>query len=209
MKPGVGKLRPPQVGAQQPAKPKAPPAPQPAAQPLPVDPVHTAQVAGINRRLGDSLAFLGQEESQIGQEYGLTDTSNPFNRAAMLQRSYDQQQRFNTNSMAARGQLYSGALQARRNETQFGFLRDKDSLSRDFTRLMSDIQRRRAQAQGGAQDELVGAEDDRVGRALANRPDPGSVPLPDEPARSSLPPNYESWDLAKKRRYWARRRKQR
>lgn len=39
------------------------------------------------------------------------DTSNPYSRAALLQKSYDQTKAGNVTSLGARGQLYSGALQ--------------------------------------------------------------------------------------------------
>jgi hypothetical protein len=60
------------------------------------------------------------------------DTSNPYSRAALLQRSYDQTKQGNTTSYAARGQLYSGALGNAQNAAQTNFNTSSDQLRGSF-----------------------------------------------------------------------------
>jgi hypothetical protein len=60
------------------------------------------------------------------------DVSNPFSQAAALQRIFRQNQQANTNGYAARGQLYSGALQRAQDHTAFGFQQGQDSLLKSF-----------------------------------------------------------------------------
>jgi hypothetical protein len=105
------------------------PAPSPQ-QPAP-DATYISQVGANNRPYDNALAQLPANLQAAGAQYGYSysqdpndplnvtvggvDTSNPYSRAALLQRSYEQRQRGNTNSLAARGQLYSGALQNAQN----------------------------------------------------------------------------------------------
>jgi hypothetical protein len=71
--------------------------------------------------------------------YGIggLDPSNPNSRAALLQRSYQNQQRGNTNSMASRGQLYSGALQNAQDESTRGYQAQESSNQRSFGDLLA------------------------------------------------------------------------
>lgn len=55
---------------------------------------------------------------------------NPYSQAAVLQRNYDNTKRGTTNSYAAQGQLYSGALLNKQADDAFGYSRADDSLKR-------------------------------------------------------------------------------
>jgi hypothetical protein len=95
------------------------------------DAAYLGQVAANNRPYETGLAQLPGNLQALGSQYGYSysqdpsnplsvsvggvDTSNPYSRAALLQRSYDNTKRGNTTSLAARGQLYSGALQNAQN----------------------------------------------------------------------------------------------
>lgn len=76
---------------------------------------------------GDPLGDPSQVSYSIDDN---VDVTNPFSRAALLKRSYQQHQAGNTNSMAARGQLYSGALQNAQNETTRQNLQGQDALTK-------------------------------------------------------------------------------
>jgi hypothetical protein len=95
------------------------------------DTAYLGQVAANDRPYQTGLAQLPGNLQALGSQYGYSysqdptnplnvtvggvDTSNPYSRAALLQRSYDNTKRGNTTSLAARGQLYSGALQNAQN----------------------------------------------------------------------------------------------
>lgn len=149
----------------------ATPTPLPTPPP-PVDPVYDAQVANIGRRRDDTLAYLGTQERDVRREFGFDDTSDPFSRARLLQRSFEQNQRGATNSYASRGQLYSGALQNAQNEVRFGFERGLNAERREYDRVLADIGNRRRGAQTASTDEELDAAGGRVDRAAAQRPDP-------------------------------------
>jgi hypothetical protein len=68
---------------------------------------------------------------------GGVDPSNPNSRAALLQRSYENQQRGNTNSLAARGQLYSGALQNAQDTSAHDYQANEAGNQRSFQDLLA------------------------------------------------------------------------
>jgi hypothetical protein len=57
---------------------------------------------------------------------------NPYSKAALLDRNFKQSTLGNTNSYAAQGQLYSGALQNAQNATTFGYLSGSNSLKNQY-----------------------------------------------------------------------------
>lgn len=185
--------------------------PPPAAPPI--DPIYDAQVGTANRRRDDALAFLDQDERTAIRTFGLDDTSDPFSRARMLQRSYEQRRLGNTNSMAARGQLYSGALQNQQNETEFQRLRGVDSLRKEQDDILARIRQRRAGVNAGHEEDIIAAGSDRIGRAIQSPPDASELPpvgeLSSRQPSGALPAGYRTWSLQRKRRYWQQRRAQR
>lgn len=108
---------------------------------------------------------LDQEEAGLGIAYGLGQfggdvASNPYSRAAMLQRSYNQNQRASLNTMASRGQLYSGATQNQANANTANYGSAYDALSKDYGARLSQIgiQRQEAQSKRGAAIEAAGRD---------------------------------------------------
>lgn len=150
----------------------------PGAQALPVDPAYDAAVNVANRNRDTRLMGLQFERGQLGAMYGFgvdaqgsvfDDPSNPYSRAAALQAAYDRHTKGNTTSFAARGQLYSGALQNEQNDAAHKYGANRDTLIRDFLRANNAITSGQAQAQTAWQGDIAGAEEARVSRALANR----------------------------------------
>lgn len=96
-----------------------PPAP-PSPTPQPVDPnVLNAQLIG-NRNVAIGKGEAAYDTGNLGFDYGYNpdgsiNTANPYSRAALYQLNYEHQQAGTTNSLAARGQLHSGAIQNQRN----------------------------------------------------------------------------------------------
>jgi hypothetical protein len=79
------------------------------------DPMLDAYTASALRNQQLQGAWGTYQSGELDREYGFDNTggidpNNPYSRAALLQRSYQDAQRGNTNSYAAAGQLYSGAL---------------------------------------------------------------------------------------------------
>ena len=103
-------------------------------------------------RYNQTLAGLDDQERSLGVSYGLGQygadiASNPYSRAAMLQRSYNQNQRASLNTMAARGQLYSGATQNQANANASNYSSAYDALAKDFGARTQAITSARIQAE--------------------------------------------------------------
>lgn len=167
-----------------PAKPKAVPKPKAAvpAKPkaLPLDPTYISDIGGLKRTYDTTIAGLQYQQGQVQQDYGFDDTSNPFNRAAMLQRSYQQSQTGGINRMAAAGQLYSGAAQRGQDEGTYNYNRSYSDLRRSYDQAQHDITQRRAEAATAAYTGAGSALGASVDRAVAARTaeDPGVTTKP-------------------------------
>ena len=153
---------------------------------LPPDASYEQQVGLLGKQHDIDTAGLQQAKQQALLQYGYTqdasgnlafDPSNPFSQAAMLKRSYDQGQAGNTNSYAARGQLYSGALQNAQNETGFQYQKSNNTLSNALQAFLAQNTGGLAQADLNYQSGLSGAASTRVQNA-ANNPlyQPSAVP---------------------------------
>lgn len=87
----------------------------PVAQPQPVDPAFEQAKLTASRNIALSNSEGAYQTGNLNFDYGYNsdgtvNTANPYSRAALYQLDYENNQRGTTNSMAARGQLYSGAL---------------------------------------------------------------------------------------------------
>jgi hypothetical protein len=168
----------------------------PAPAGLPVDPFYDAAVGGANRNFAAELAQAQYQRGQLGQAYGLgvdptgnvfEDVSNPYSRAATLQQLYDQSKRGSSTSMAAQGQLYSGAFQNAQNDLAQSHGRSRDAMIREFMAARDALTGRELGAGNARQDALAQAGSDAVMRAVANRPDPLSVPAVAAPVLPRAP----------------------
>ena len=208
------------------------------------DPGFVAGNAGLDNRLQNAYASLGLQPTygpdgkvtgwsfgggaydQGAQSFGVDHAGNrisdpnsplynPYSRAALLQRTFENNKRGNTNSYAARGQLYAGSLVNAQNETAHGYSVDDDSNRRSALSYYKGLIDRAT----GAADEhrmdradLTGGAFDRFLSAQADAPPPYYTPTPDPPAQtrpSYLPEGYETWTQARKSKYWYDRRKKR
>lgn len=129
--------------------------PPPAPVPPPVSLTAGATVNAANRTLADTLAQLQAQQTEAGQTYGFNadgtlNAGTPYGRAQLLQRSFDNQTRGNTNSYASRGQLYSGALRNAQNSSTFNYLANRDQLLKQYQSVLSQIGLQRQQAQDTA-----------------------------------------------------------
>jgi hypothetical protein len=167
------------LGPQSVAAPTAPAvaAAAPHASVLPPDASYEQQVALLGQQHDIDLSNLTQAKQQALSQYGYTqdsagalafDATNPFSQAAMLKRNYDQAQRGNTNSYAARGQLYSGALQNAQNQTAFQNQAGNDALQKSLLGFLANNTQGVAQSGVNYQTGLAGAEGTRVQNAATN-----------------------------------------
>lgn len=84
--------------------------------PMPWDGTYEGAVNNANAKYNNALISLGAKKGFLQQEYGLDEgfndyKSNPYSRAALLEQTYQRAGRASGNSLAAAGQLYSGASQ--------------------------------------------------------------------------------------------------
>jgi hypothetical protein len=126
------------------------------------------ELGGAIDRNNQTLAGLDDQQRQLGVSYGLGQmggsfASNPYSRAALLQRTYDQNQRRTINSMAGAGQLYSGATQGAANFNRFNFGQSSDALQKDFGARTSQIDLQRQ----GANDQLGKAREAAMRKSIA------------------------------------------
>jgi hypothetical protein len=190
----------------------APPPPVPNA-PLPVDPGYDATQAGLARQRDVTYTGLEQQRQGAYLQYGYKqdangqitfDATNPYSQAAMAKRQYDQQRAGNTNSMAARGQLYSGALTNAQNATSMQEGQTNDTLQKQFASFLARTEAAKAQAGVDYEMGMAGALGTRVQNA-ASSPlyDPVTPPVPAPPPKAKAKPKTEI-DPAMKARVKAR-----
>lgn len=140
------------------------PAPSGASAPSGFDPysspVYQQGVAGAQRRYDFDVAGFEESRNQLNRDYGYRpvmvagkptsgfelDPTNPYSKAQALQRAYDNHQRGATNSYAAQGQLYSGALQNSLNEGQRGFQEGSYHLGNEYADQILALARRKQAA---------------------------------------------------------------
>lgn len=152
----------------------------PADKPLPFDAQYDAEVgnaaknrdvtlAGIGRERNDALATYGytgtfdQSGNLVGRQF---DPNNPFSRAALLKRTYDQTSRGNVNRMAVRGQLNAGSFQNLKNNTDFGYMQGEDANQKSLNALIGSLIGRQQAANTSYDSAVVQAGGSRLARAL-------------------------------------------
>lgn len=164
--------------------PASAPTPAPAVPAMPVDPIYDETVNATTLNYAQTLQRAQYARGQLGSEFGIgvtpqgsvyDDHSNPFSRAAVMQLAYDRQRAGNTNSYAARGQLYAGSLQDAQNEGARSHLQNRDALLRQFNASQKAIADSEINATNLSLEQLAQAKAARAARALANRPDDASV----------------------------------
>lgn len=158
------------------------PAPaSPAAQTLPVDSTYTGQTGLIQLQSQNLLDQDAYQRSQLSSDYGYlpgtqnVDPNNPYSRASLLQRSYQQGQAGTTNSMAARGQLYAGATQRGLDEGTFQYSRGQDSLAKSYQGSLNDLSQKTLSGSFDLQQKQLDADSDRLTRANEQDPVPSDI----------------------------------
>lgn len=165
--------------AKNPAKPAAPSAQSDPAS-TPKDAIYNATATGLGRVRDDTLAGIGREQNQALAEYGYTgtfdaqgnltgrtvDPNNPFSRAALLKRNYDQRSSGNVTNYASRGLLHSGAYGAAKDNTDFGFLQGTNENERSLDAILGGLIGRTRSANTNYESGLTEAGAENLARLL-------------------------------------------
>lgn len=139
----IARIGAPPGGKGQPAPTGGPAAPKPGP---PLDPVAEAQKAADRRNLALSDASSTYQLGRLEQDYGITDKSNPYARAALLEESYKRDKRGTLNSYASQGQLDSGAYGRMQGENFRNYDISKDQLLRGYQDDKANVQLGRLQS---------------------------------------------------------------
>jgi hypothetical protein len=173
-------------------------APQPgAAAPVQAQPVMPWDAAAANsegaalQKRNNSLTGLDSGWLREQQDYGLEGpwadpASNPYSRAALLQRSYDNAKRGSLNT--AGNQLYAGSYVNSQNSNTHNFSLGRDELQKGYDADYAQYQGGRQAAEDQYRGELAQAGWDRVNAGLSMEPEPAPVPgAPGAPAKKGKP----------------------
>lgn len=180
LKPGTPNGRPASEQA-----PAAPAQPDPNDPSLPWNAASAGQQAAIQRSLTDTQGIYNRQLGELSSAYGFStpgltdqagnaitqDISNPYSKAAILQKTYDQRKMGVGNSYAAQGQLYAGSLSNAYKGQEENYLQNRSGLETDYKNRVQDLLDRRKEAGNQANERLAGIESDRVSQGLANAPD--------------------------------------
>jgi hypothetical protein len=149
--------------------------PPPSAPPP--DPSYDLQMANLQRQRDEQLAGLGQQRTQQLLGYGYQegpggalafDPNNPYSRAAQLKLNYDTQRRGGAQTMASRGQLYSGAYQSAQDVVNRGQLQAEDTLQKSLENWLAQNARARGTAQTSYETGAIQAGADHMARIQGN-----------------------------------------
>lgn len=196
-----------------PPKPRpVPPSPGPAQNPpgfaervpgqfAPPDPVYEQRVQGLRQQRTNTMADLaaGRQQGLAGYGYNENadtgalafDPNNPFSKAALLKKTYDQSRRRTGNVMASGGSLYAGAYQSAQDVQNRGQLQDEDALQKS----LADFLARNTQAEAGARTRYeTNVEDEEAARIARVDTNPlydptnmRTTPKPPKPAKPPKP----------------------
>lgn len=147
---------------------------------------HATALKGFNTSARDNIfADLTKSAGYAQADYGYTgqdtngdgipdsgfnvDPNNPFSRAALLQKRYTEAKQGTTNSMAAQGQLYSGALQTAQDENSFQNQAGIDENQKAFNRYLDSLISGRRDASLATERENAGIDWDALVAAVNAR----------------------------------------
>lgn len=148
--------------------------------PLVGDEQYNLEVGNYEKGRSTALGGLTRERNDALATYGYTgtfdaagnlvdrqfDPNNPFSRAALLKRTYDQSSRGNVNRMAARGQLNAGSFQNLKNNTDFGYMQGEDANQKSLNALIGSLIGRQQTVNTEFDSKIIGARGSLLSRAL-------------------------------------------
>lgn len=157
-----------QTGYQGKPQTPAPAAAAPAATPAPYtgtpwDSAEQLSVAGANAKYNNALLNSGYKKTAYEQEYGLDPgfndyKANPYSRAALLEKTYQRSQRASGNSLAAGGQLYSGASQNAETYNREHNSQERNALESTYRKALQGVNEEEAGALNTREEEKAAAK---------------------------------------------------
>lgn len=136
----------------------ASPAPPTQPQGPPPDAAYDLGVTGAEGIYRASMGAVEAQRIAAGEDYGFdpttgralsnVDVTNPFSRAALMNRSFRAQNRMTTGGFGVGNRLTSGAYAAALQSNQFNQLGQRRSLERDFASQLLDFRTAEQQAGG-------------------------------------------------------------
>lgn len=149
----------------------------PAVSPL-NDASYNASVNALTREFNDANLSLGNKEYGVKEQYGFDPqfAANPYTRANLLKRASDTRFRSTGNTMAARGQLYSGALSRARAADEFTSGAEIDEARRSYNEQLAGLQAEKLGAQRQRDAGMDTAYLEMIERAQEAEPDPYLFP---------------------------------
>lgn len=181
--------------------------PQDQSAAPPVDPIYDQTIAGLGRSRTDALAELTRQRGAglLGYGYnatydanglvsGLTyDPNNPYSQAALARTVYQQNKNGTTNSLAARGQLYSGALTNAQNTNDTNFNVGENSRQQALINFLNGLTGQEKGVNDSFDTGSLQAEGDRLGRAPSNPNYNPATPAGGSPAAASSKVDLSKW----------------
>jgi len=156
----------------------SPPPQQNPGQPMPWDVGAANSEAGALNKRNNAMAGLQSGWLRSQQEFGLEGpwadyASNPYSRAALLQRSYDAARRGTTNS--AGHNLYAGSFINAQNQNTHQFDLGHDELQKGYAQANAEYVANQQRAEDEYNGDIVQAGWDRVNAGLQAEPEPMAV----------------------------------
>lgn len=144
---------------------------------LPFDAQYDTTVSGLARNRDVALQNNAYQRQQTQSMYGFDNPlANPYSKAALLQRSFDQFNRGTVNSAAASGQLYSGSTQSALDTGLYNFGQDWNAAQSDYQNELRALTDKDVAAQNEYQEGVQAAEAKRLASALEQEIDPDAAP---------------------------------
>jgi hypothetical protein len=155
----------------------------PTGSPLPPvgtpnDALYNTDVAGINRGYADATTGLDAQKFQTRSTFGLDPefANNPYTRANLLTSAYNRSFNQTGNSYAAKGQLYSGALDRGRAFDANSFQQGQHDLRNEYSQQLAGIEADRLSAERDKAGGLDKAYAEMLQRFYEKEPDASLYP---------------------------------
>jgi hypothetical protein len=160
-------------------KPAAPKPPQGLFAPMGWSLAAANSENNANKNYGNTMAGIASNWTRTQQEYGLEGpyadpTSNPYSKAALLQRSYDNARRGTYN--AAGNQLYAGSTVNAQNANTFHYGEGYDALQKGYAQAGAEKARAEQEAQERLQRQDEEANWARIEAGLKSEPEAAAAP---------------------------------
>lgn len=152
------------------------PGQQPPQAPLPWDSQYETQMGQLGRDRDFALSQNQFNQGQLSSDYGFGNSSDPFSVARNLQYQWEVTNRGTQNSMAAQGQLYSGANQDLYAYNRRNYDQSVDAAQKEYQAQLRDLIAQRYDIQSQYNQGAIGAKADQLASAMQERVDPAEAP---------------------------------